>query len=300
MADATGRAATQLDLPDLATDADRLAVWALAEDGERDVTTEIAGVGQVEAQGVVQCRAGGVVSGLPYATAVARRAGASIEWEVDEGDRVEAGAVLGRIRGPLAGVLRAERPLLNVLQRACGIATATRAFVDAVHGTRCRVLHTRKTAPGLRGLDVRAVLAGGGHAHRGSLAAAVLLKDNHWRALEAAGGDLAAIVREAHARGLSCAIEVESFEQLERACAAGADRLLVDNEPPDVVRDWASRARRVAPGIEIEASGGITLANVRLYAEAGADYVSVGTLTHSVAAGDLALEITSCQAPEAG
>lgn len=182
--------------------------------------------------------------------------------------------------------------MLNLLQRACGIATATRAYVDAVAGTRCRILHTRKTAPGLRALDVAAVLAGGGSRHRFDLAHEVMVKDNHWQALQLGANDLGAALAEARAKGIaSLQVEVESVEQLEQACAAGATRLLVDNQPPETVRSWAVRARELRPGIEIEATGGITLANVRSYAEAGADFISIGALTHSVMAADLGLEV---------
>jgi nicotinate-nucleotide pyrophosphorylase (carboxylating) len=189
-------------------------------------------------------------------------------------------------------MLRAERPMLNLLQRATGIAGATRAYVNAVAGTSCRILHTRKTAPGLRALDIAAVLAGGGTPHRADLAHEVMVKDNHWQALRAGGRTLADALAEARERGISSLqVEVESLAQVEEACAAGATRLLVDNQTPDMVRRWAERARELRPGIEIEATGGITLQNVRAYAEAGADFVSVGALTHTVVAADLALEI---------
>jgi nicotinate-nucleotide pyrophosphorylase (carboxylating) len=200
--------------------------------------------------------------------------------------------VVGLVRGTLAHVLRAERPMLNLLQRASGIATATRAYVDAVAGTSCRILHTRKTAPGLRALDIAAVLAGGGAAHRADLGHAVMVKDNHWRAIARGGGTLAAALDDARRRGVTALyVEVESLDQLEQACAAGATRLLVDNQTPAAVAEWGRRARELRPGIEIEATGGITLENVRAYAEAGADFVSVGALTHSVRAADLAIEV---------
>ena len=182
--------------------------------------------------------------------------------------------------------------MLNLLQRACGIATVTRAYVDAVAGTPCRILHTRKTAPGLRALDVAAVLAGGGTRHRFDLAHEVMVKDNHWQALRMEGNTLPAALAEGRRRGLaSLQVEVESEGQLEEACAAGATRLLVDNQPPSTVQAWARRARELVRGIEIEATGGITLANVREYAEAGVDFVSIGALTHSVVAADIGLEI---------
>jgi nicotinate-nucleotide pyrophosphorylase (carboxylating) len=182
--------------------------------------------------------------------------------------------------------------MLNLLQRASGIATTTRAFVDAIQGTRCRILHTRKTAPGLRSLDIAAVLAGGGRAHRADLSHAVMVKDNHWRALASEGTGLDQALAQARRRGLTALyVEVESVEQVALACSAGASRLVVDNQRPETVRAWGQLARERLPGIEIEATGGISLVNVRDYAEAGADFISIGALTHSVTAADIAVEV---------
>ena len=273
-------------------DAERIAAVALAEDGETDITTALTVPAGVRAEGRIEYRSGGVVAGAGYADAVARACECRIEWRVPEGRTVAASAVIGLVQGPLGRILRAERPMLNLLQRACGIATATRAYVDAVAGTHCRILHTRKTAPGLRGLDVAAVLAGGGTRHRFDLAHEVMVKDNHWQALRIEGNTLAAALDEGRARGVaSLQVEVESAAQLEEACAAGATRLLVDNQPPPTVRQWTMHARELVPGIEIEATGGITLANVRAYAEAGVDFISIGALTHSVVAADIGLEV---------
>ena len=277
----------------MTSDAERIAAVALAEDGDSDITTALTVPLGLQGEGRLEHRSGGVVAGASYAEAVARACECRIEWRVPDGRQVPSGAVIGVVHGSLARILRAERPLLNLLQRACGIATATRAYVDAVAGTRCRILHTRKTAPGLRGLDVAAVLAGGGSRHRLDLAHEVMVKDNHWQALRLEGNDLAAALAEARARGVaSLQVEVETMAQLEDACAAGATRLLVDNQPPATVGAWAARARQLVPGIEIEATGGITLANVRAYAEAGVDFISIGALTHSVTAADIGLEVT--------
>jgi len=273
-------------------DAERIAAVALAEDGTTDITTVLTVPSGVAGEGRIEYRSGGVVAGAAYADAVARACECRIEWRAPEGRTVAAGAVAGVVHGPLGRILRAERPMLNLLQRASGIATATRAYVDAVAGTGCRILHTRKTAPGLRALDVAAVLAGGGTRHRFDLAHEVMVKDNHWQALRTEGNTLAAALADGRRRGVaSLQVEVETEAQLEEACAAGATRLLVDNQPPPTVRAWARRARELMPGIEIEATGGITLANVREYAEAGVDFVSIGALTHSVAAADIGLEI---------
>jgi nicotinate-nucleotide pyrophosphorylase (carboxylating) len=280
-----------LDPAALLADARRLARVALDEDGPSDITTDVTGpVGPTEA--VIRTREQLVVAGLRYGAAVGALGGCGITWSVADGTAIAIGDAVGTVRGEAAALLRIERPLLNMLQRACGIATATRRYVEAVDGTTCRILHTRKTAPGLRLFDVAAVLAGGGQLHRLGLDRIVMLKDNHWELLQAAGRDLAAIVKDARRHGaLAVQIEVESGEQVDTACAAGADRLLIDNRSPEEFRDLATRARSQIPTIEIEATGGIALDTVRAYAEAGADFVSIGALTHSVRAADLTLDV---------
>ena len=273
-------------------DALRVARLALAEDGERDLTSLVVQAGRITAQGRLEARAETVLAGTRYADAVARLAGIRLEWMADDGHRIQAGGIVGTLVGDLAAVLRAERTILNLLQRASGIATTTRRYVDTVEGTGCTILHTRKTAPGLRLFDVHAVLLGGGGLHRLDLASTVMIKDNHWAALARSGRSLADAVQEARRLGAQAVqVEVETAEQMKLACAAGADRLLIDNQTPERVKTWGSRARELKPAIEIEATGGISLKNVRRYAEAGADFISVGALTHSVVAADLALEI---------
>jgi nicotinate-nucleotide pyrophosphorylase (carboxylating) len=277
----------------IATDAARVAALALAEDGVRDVTSEVtiaAGQGGVA---VIEVRAPLVVAGVPYADAVVAACELPpVAWAARDGDALEGGTILGTVEGPLRALLRAERPLLNLLQRACGIATMTRQYADAVAGTACRVLHTRKTTPGLRTFEVAAVLAGGGALHRLDLEHTVMVKDNHWQGLRAGGRALRDALAEAAAQGRTgLQVEVESVDQLDEAVAAGATRLLIDNQTPGTVREWATRARQARPGLEIEATGGITLATIRAYAEAGADFVSTGALTHSVRSADLGLEI---------
>jgi nicotinate-nucleotide pyrophosphorylase (carboxylating) len=272
------------------SDIARIAAAALAEDGDADITTQVTVPPRLRAEGLIEYREGGVLAGTDFARAVAKAAGCKVGWTNAEGDTIPAGTSVGLVQGKLSAILRAERPMLNLLQRACGIATATRAYVDAVRGTNCRILHTRKTAPGLRALDVAAVIAGGGERHRVDLAHEVMVKDNHWEALGSNG--LEEALKKARKKGVAALyVEVESVEELELACAAGATRLLVDNQSPPTVRDWGRRARALRPGIEIEATGGITLDNVRSYAEAGADFVSIGALTHSVKAADLAIEV---------
>ena len=273
-------------------DAERVAALALAEDGPRDITTDVTAVADAVATGRIEYRTGGVVAGIIWADAIASQCDCTIDWSARDGDRVEADTVIGVLRGSFPAVLRAERPLLNLLQRSCGIANETARYVAAVAGTPCRILHTRKTAPGLRLLDISAVLAGGGTLHRVDLARTVMIKDNHWQALAQAGRSLAQALNAARGRGvIGCQVEVESAAQLEIAAAAGATRILIDNQSADTVRQWAALVRSIRPGIEIEATGGITLDNVRSFAEAGADFISIGGLTHSVKAADVGLEI---------
>ncbi|HJS47249.1 MAG TPA: carboxylating nicotinate-nucleotide diphosphorylase [Gemmatimonadales bacterium] len=274
-------------------DAEDVARFSLAEDGPEDVTSEFTVAEDQAGRGRIEFRSTGVLAGLAYADAVGRQAGfGALAWGAAEGERIAGPRVVGTLEGPLRAILAGERTLLNLLQRASGIATATRACVDAVAHTGCRVLHTRKTVPGLRLFDAAAVVAGGGQLHRLDLAHQVMVKDNHWRALRQGGGTLAEALRLAANWEITALyVEVESEEQLREACAAGASRLLVDNQSPATVRAWAAQARALRPGIEIEATGGIGPANVVAYAEAGADFVSIGALTHSVQAADVGLEI---------
>lgn len=273
-------------------DARRIARQALAEDGARDLTSDVVHAGGVAARGRIEARSETVLAGVVYAEAVARETGIAARWNAGDGDLLRPGAVAGHLEGDLAAMLRAERTVLNLLQRASGIATMTRKYVEQVSGTPCRILHTRKTAPGLRLFDVYAVLLGGGGLHRLDLAETVMIKDNHWVVLARQNRSLADAIAEARSAGArSVQVEVESPEQLEAACRAGADRLLIDNQRPGILARWRLRARELRPGIEIEATGGITLDNVAEFARAGADFISVGALTHSVRAADLSLEI---------
>ncbi len=274
-------------------DALYLAGRALIEDGLHDITSDVVLAAGLSGTASLEFRSSGVFAGRLYADAVGRYCGLSdLSWSVTDGDEVTSGTVVGHIRGDLADILRAERPLLNFLQRSSGIATETRRYVKAVAGTGCRILHTRKTAPGLRLLDASAVLAGGGSLHRLDLEREVMVKDNHWYALEQRGRSLEETLSVAADSGTRALyVEVENAQQVELACEAGATRLLIDNQSPQTVGKWIGEAKKLSPGIEIEASGGISLDNVRAYADAGANFVSVGALTHSVKAADLALDV---------
>ena len=265
----------------------------LAEDvGAGDVTTQATVPGSARARGELVAKSECVVSGLPVARRVFELLEPELKWtdEVAVGTRVGAGAVLARLEGRARPILTAERVALNLLQRMSGIATATRRFVDRLAGTSCRVLDTRKTAPGLRAFDRQAVRDGGGDNHRYDLSEMVLIKDNHLRLSGGVRGAVAA-ARAASPPGMAIEVEVESDEELRDALAAGADRILIDNQTPEVVARWSAIAKKSQRRPFLEASGNMRLDVVRAYAEAGVDAVSVGALTHSVAAADISLEL---------
>jgi nicotinate-nucleotide pyrophosphorylase (carboxylating) len=266
---------------------------ALAEDvGSGDVTTRAAIPPEARAAGTVVARERMVVAGLALAEATfaAVQRGVRCQARVRDGEEVGAGqAVLG-VSGPARGLLTAERVALNFLQRLSGVATLTAAYVAAVAGTGVRILDTRKTTPGLRRFEKYAVVCGGGCNHRAGLFDMVLVKDNHRAALrDGQPNPIAAAVRRARERYPQLRVEVEAdtLEEVEQALKAGADIILLDNMGPAQLR---RAVRRVAGRALTEASGGITLRNVRAVAASGVDFISVGALTHSAPAVDLALD----------
>ena len=262
---------------------------ALEEDRAReDVTTRLLGAAAGRPASAAFIAEGHfAVAGLPIVGRVYAELDrdACLEPVAREGAWVEPGAVLARVRAPAATLLGGERVALNFLQRLCGIATLTRRAVEAVAGTAARITHTRKTTPGLRALERYAVTVGGGVANRGSLAEAVLWKDNHWALLGA--GDLAAALAAAPP-GVPVVVEVEDEAQLERALAAGVRHILADNQTPERVAAWV---RRAGPGVTVQASGGITPESARHYAQAGAALISIGALTHSAPAAPIRCDI---------
>jgi nicotinate-nucleotide pyrophosphorylase (carboxylating) len=271
---------------------------ALAEDlGRGDLTTAATVDAGVEGSAVLATREACVVAGLPLVEVVLgelhARERLRVRRVVDEGDRVAGGTVLAEITGELAPLLTGERVLLNLVQALCGVATVTRRYVDAVAGTGALILDTRKTTPGLRLLQKYAVRMGGGRNHRFGLDDGVLIKDNH----VAACGSLREAVERARAAapmGLRIEVECERLEQVGDALAGGADIILLDNMRPDQVR--AAR-QLVGERALLEVSGGVTLETVRAYAESGADFISVGRLTHSAPAIDLGLDVRARRAP---
>jgi nicotinate-nucleotide pyrophosphorylase (carboxylating) len=212
--------------------------------------------------------------------------------EIFDGVRVHAGQVLAVIRHNARVLLSSERVILNLMQHLSGIATLTRQYVDAIQGTRARVLDTRKTVPGLRALEKYAVLCGGGTNHRLDLASGILIKNNHI----SLGGGIAAVLKRAleHRKaGQRVQIEVRNPRELEEALTHGAEALLLDNMTPAQVKASIERIKKENRWIPTEASGGIVLENIRAYAEAGVDFISVGALTHSANAANISMSITA-------
>jgi nicotinate-nucleotide pyrophosphorylase (carboxylating) len=257
---------------------------ALEEDiGPGDVTTRACVPEGQPARGYFLVREPLVVAGLTLLDEIYER---PVERLKHDGDPCAVGDILARLAAPARLLLERERVALNFLQRLSGVATLARQFADAVAGTGCRVLDTRKTTPGMRALEKAAAAAGGVANHRMGLYDAVLIKNNH---IAAAGGVRAAIERT-RPTGLPIEIEVRTEAELEEALAAGADHLLLDNLTPAEAADCI---RRIAGRAQVELSGGITLATVRAYAETGADFVSAGAITHSARAMDIAFRLES-------
>jgi nicotinate-nucleotide pyrophosphorylase (carboxylating) len=269
----------------------RVVALALAEDvGDGDLTTDAIVPSGELAQARLLLEEPGVVAGLPVAEAVFRSLDPELELRVlaEEGAEISrVPSAIAEIEGPARALLTGERVALNLVARLCGIATLTRRYVDLVAGTRATILDTRKTTPGLRALEKYAVRCGGGANHRMGLDDAILIKDNHVRI---AGGIVPALaaVRASGAR-LAVEVEADTLEQVAQALGAGAERILLDNMAPGEV----ARAVELVDGRALlEASGGISEANVRAYAETGVDFISIGALTHGARSLHVSLEVT--------
>jgi nicotinate-nucleotide pyrophosphorylase (carboxylating) len=265
----------------------------LAEDlGRGDITTQACVARNTRARGRFLAKEPMVIAGLEAAEAVFSTLDAQQQLEAfaSDGEEIEAGKVVARTSGFADVLLAGERVALNLLQRLSGIATLTRKFVRAVEGTSAQIVDTRKTTPGLRMLEKYAVMAGGGRNHRFGLDDGVLIKDNH---IALAGGVGAAVERAREAVGHLHKIEVEvsTERDLREAIRSGADIILLDNQTPEQTAQLVSLARELKPPITLESSGGITIENVRAYAEAGVDLISIGALTHSARAMDISFKI---------
>jgi nicotinate-nucleotide pyrophosphorylase (carboxylating) len=262
---------------------------ALAEDvGEGDVTTEATVDADAVGTAEVLLREPGVACGLGVSEAVFRALDPDLRFEplVEEGALVDRPRAVAVVTGPERAILTGERTALNFLGRLSGIATLTRRYVDTIEGTGVAILDTRKTTPGLRTLEKHAVRCGGGRNHRFGLDDGVLVKDNH---LRSAGSVQAAVEKLRAATDLPIEVECDTLEQVEEALAAGADAILLDNMTLDQLRAAVALASGRA---RLEASGGVTLENVRAIAETGIDEISVGALTHSARSLDVSLELT--------
>ncbi|SFW90562.1 carboxylating nicotinate-nucleotide diphosphorylase [Amycolatopsis australiensis] len=283
-------AAAGLDVEDVT----RVVTTALGEDLRYgpDATTESTVSAGAMAVAELTPRISGVIAGLPVALAVFDMVlgdGYEVLAARDDGDRLVAGEPALVLRGPVRGLLTAERTALNLLCHLSGVATATAAWVSEVDGTGCAIRDSRKTLPGLRLLQKYAVRCGGGVNHRLGLGDAVLIKDNH---VVAAGSVTAALAAaRAHAPELACEVEVDTLAQLDEALAAGTDEVLLDNFTPEECRQAVARRDEVSPKTRLESSGGLTLDRGRAYAESGVDYLSVGGLTHSSPALDLGMDL---------
>lgn len=266
----------------------------LREDiGRGDITTQSTVAEDVRGMGKFLAKEDLVICGLEVAEAVFAHLdpeNPELETMHNEGDFVEAGTVFATLKGYADVLLTGERVALNLIQRMSGVATLTRAFVRAIEGTNAQIVDTRKTTPGLRMLEKYAVTVGGGKNHRLGLDDGVLIKDNH---IALAGGITEAITAAKLQVGHLHKVEVEigNWAQLREAIEAGADIVMLDNQTPEEAQKLVEMARSLNPNVLIEASGGMDLDRVRLFADAGVDLISVGRLTHSARAVDISFKI---------
>jgi len=266
---------------------------ALREDlGAGDITTQFFVPEDLQALGKIVARERAVVAGTEVAAEVFRRVDPKLSIEIlqPDGTALSGGETIMQVRGAAGSILTAERVALNFLQHLCGIATLTRQFVEAIGKSRAKILDTRKTTPGLRGLEKAAVLAGGGANHRHTLSDMVLVKDNHLRAAESAG--IASIIQRLRKErpGIRIEVEADRLDQVRTFLdVEGIDVILLDNMEPTEMREAVATGKGK---MKFEASGGINLKNVRRIAASGVDYISVGALTHSARGIDLSLELT--------
>jgi nicotinate-nucleotide pyrophosphorylase (carboxylating) len=275
----------------------RLVELALEEDlgTAGDITSNATIPASLTGRAIFVARRPGVLAGTQAAEMACHAVDPGLEFKAlrADGQAIGAGDALARVHGTMRSILAAERTALNFLQHLSGIASLTRCYVEALRDLATEILDTRKTLPGWRALAKYAVRCGGGHNHRTGLYDAILIKDNHLSALSDAADPIRAAVaaaRAAHSAGILLEVEVESLDQLEHALTANPDRILLDNMTLDQLREAVRRRNQRAPGIRLEASGGVTLETVRAIAETGVDCISVGALTHSAPALDIALD----------
>jgi len=295
---------TQLDWNEtLADDCRQIVRLAIREDlaQTHDWTTVALAPAEAQGRAAVVAREPGTAAGLLAAAVALEEMQVSVVWRplAGDGQTVAAGDRLAELAGSVRSMLTAERLLLNLIGRLSGIATLTRQFVQAVHGTAAGIYDTRKTTPGWRRLEKYAVRCGGGRNHRTGLFDAVLIKDNHLALMQLRPGEavrrardfMRSVLRDpAQAEAMIVEVEVDTLEQLDDALPAGPDIILLDNMSAGQLREAVVRRDAVAPNVELEASGGVNLRSVRAIAETGIDRISVGALTHSAVALDVALD----------
>jgi nicotinate-nucleotide pyrophosphorylase (carboxylating) len=267
---------------------------ALAEDlGKGDVTTEALIPGDQQGTGFIVAKKEGILAGTGTAKQVFHRVDSELKVEIllEDGARVKPGSEVAKVSGSIASILKAERVALNFLQRLSGIASETNRYVEAVKGLPVRIMDTRKTTPGLRSLEKYAVRVGGGENHRMNLGDGILIKDNHLVALRSQGLNIKEIIAKARQNApqrLPVEVEVGTVSEALEAVEAGADIVMLDNMN---LEDMRKAVKSIHGRALIEASGGITLDNVRAVAETGVDFISIGALTHSARALDISLEL---------
>jgi len=281
---------------------------ALAEDlGKGDVTTEALIPGDQQGTGFIMAKTEGILAGIEVAKQVLHRVDPELNVEIllEDGAGVKPGSKVAKVSGSIAGILKAERVALNFLQRLSGIASETNRYVARVEGLPVRIMDTRKTTPGLRSLEKYAVRVGGGTSHRMNLSDGILIKDNHLAALRSQGLNIKEIIARARqnaplslrgaerrsnlqARQIQIEVEVRTVPEALEAVEAGTDIVMLDNMN---LEDMRKAVKSIHGRALIEASGGITLDNIRAVAETGVDFISIGALTHSTRALDISLEL---------
>ena len=271
---------------------------ALAEDlGKGDVTTEALIPGDKQGTGFIVAKKEGILAGTGVAKQVFHRVDPELKVDVllEDGARIKLGSKIAKVSGSIASILKAERVALNFLQRLSGIASETNCYVEAVKGLPVRIMDTRKTTPGLRSLEKHAVKAGGGENHRMNLSDGILIKDNHLAALRSQGLNIKEIVTKARQNSpqrLTVEVEVGTVSEALEAVEAGTNIVMLDNMN---LEDMRKAVKSIHGRALIEASGGITLGNVRSVAETGVDFISIGALTHSATALDISLKLEAHQ-----
>ncbi|MGE7271843.1 carboxylating nicotinate-nucleotide diphosphorylase [Brevibacillus panacihumi] len=269
----------------------KIEEWLQEDVGVGDVTTMSTIPADEQGVGILYAKEAGVIAGLPIAQQVFATVDPSLIFSagVEDGARVEVGDQIAEVSGSVRPILIGERLALNLLQRLSGIATKTNEYVQAVAGTKARVVDTRKTTPGLRFLEKYAVRVGGGHNHRFALYDAVMIKDNH---IKGSGGIAQAVAaaRAAIPHTMTVEVEAETLEQVQEALAVGADTIMLDNMSNEQMRE---AVQLIGGKAVVEASGGVNLETIRSIAETGVDIISVGALTHSINAFDISLDLNT-------